>query len=140
MKRYTKPIHLPKPSRRPSDSGALALINVVFLLLMFLLVAGTLRPPMPEDFAWAETTNDGGQGNIREGLVLTHSGDVWFEGETVVPEETDALAATLAGRSDQVILQVDKRTDVKLVAELAERLSVAGIRQLSLVTVEAEQP
>ena len=53
MKRYTKPIHLQelKPHRRADSS--LALINVVFLLLLFLLVSGTLRPPcrvLPEDF------------------------------------------------------------------------------------------
>ena len=50
MKRYTKPIHLQelKPHRRADSS--LALINVVFLLLLFLLVSGTLRPPLPETY------------------------------------------------------------------------------------------
>ena len=87
MKRYTKPIHLQelKPHRRADSS--LALINVVFLLLLFLLVSGTLRPPLPEGFDWAETQQNDGSGKLEGSLVLDRAGTVWFDGEVLAYDD-----------------------------------------------------
>lgn len=140
MKRYTKPIHLPKAITKQSDGGALALINVVFLLLLFLLVAGTLRPPMPEDFAWAETTSDAGNGDISQSFVLTRNGEIWFEGRLLEAGESQQVLEDLAGRSDVLSVQVDRHTRMEDVGALADRLKQLGLKRLTLVTVEAVRP
>ncbi|MBN9670386.1 ExbD/TolR family protein [Roseibium aggregatum] len=140
MKRYTKPIHLPKTMPQRSDNSALALINVAFLLLLFLLVAGTLRPPLPEDFAWAETSTGSGQGDIQNGLVLTKTGDLWFEGRLLSVEETEDLLKAIAANAERVSVQVDKRAEMAAVAGLADRLRGHGVKELSLVTIEADGP
>ncbi|MEO0980753.1 MAG: hypothetical protein AAFY24_26070, partial [Pseudomonadota bacterium] len=93
MKRYTKPIHLPKPLPSRSADSSLALINVVFLLLLFLLVSGTLRPPLPDAFEWAETTETDGEGEVRNTLVLTRAGALWFEGEVLDEAGVDGFFA-----------------------------------------------
>jgi len=138
MKRYTKPIHLPKPMPQRSDGSALALINVVFLLLLFLLVAGTLRPPLPEDFDWAETTSDSGRGDIQGSLVLTQSGEIWFEGGPRAQAEAEDVFRSIAEKTDRLSVQVDKRADIAAVARLANRLKEHGIERLTLVTIEAD--
>ncbi len=137
MKRYTKPIHLQEliPHRRADAS--LALINIVFLLLLFLLVAGTLRPPMPDGFEWAETTSDTGSGNIQGSLVLARSGEVWLDGERLKGEEFLKYLKSVSVTTDRLSLQVDKRTPMRDVTALAELLKAGGIRHLTLVTVEA---
>ncbi|TYC50431.1 hypothetical protein FMN50_23470 [Rhodobacterales bacterium] len=136
MRRYTKPIHLPKAISKRSDSGALALINVVFLLLMFLLIAGTLRPTMPEDFAWAETTSASGTGDITQSLALTRTGELWFEGRALSEDEIADVIERLAGNTTHLSVQVDKRTRMEDIAGFAERVKAHGVQRLTLVTVE----
>ncbi|MES0882277.1 ExbD/TolR family protein [Roseibium sp. SCP14] len=140
MKRYTKPIHLPKPLvHRPADSS-LALINVVFLLLLFLLVAGTLRPPLPEDFEWAETTVEEGSGDIQRALVLTKDGELWFEGEPLDRQGVADFLKNLGNNAGHLSIQVDKRAKMAEIASLADLFQANGVRRLTLVTVEKEQP
>ncbi|MEM9634345.1 MAG: biopolymer transporter ExbD [Pseudomonadota bacterium] len=140
MKRYTKPIHLPKPlAHRPADSS-LALINVVFLLLLFLLVAGTLRPPLPEDFEWAETTVEEGSGDIQRTLVLTRTGELWFDGVPLDRQGVADFLESLGSEVGHLSIQVDKRAKMAEIASLADLLQTHGVRRMTLVTVEKEQP
>lgn len=140
MKRYTKPIHLPKPLPSRSADSSLALINVVFLLLLFLLVSGTLRPPLPDAFEWAETTETDGEGQVRNTLVLTRTGDIWFEGEVLDEAGVDGFLADLAGQKRTLSVQVDRHAQMADVARLAKRMRTAGVERLSFVTIEAEEP
>lgn len=140
MKRYTKPIHLQELIPHRKADSSLALINVVFLLLLFLLVAGTLRPPLPEDFAWAETINQDGTSNIQGGLVLTRDGAVWADGRQLNDKDLEAHLKTVAGASDRLTVQVDKRARMEAVAALAALARSSGLQALSLVTVEAGGP
>lgn len=140
MKRYTKPIHLPKPLPSRSADSSLALINVVFLLLLFLLVSGTLRPPLPDAFEWAETTETTGEGQVRNTLVLTRSGEIWFAGEVLDDAGFADFLDEGAGTSDTLSVQVDRHAQMEDVAQLANSLRAAGIRRLSFVTIEAEDP
>jgi len=138
MKRYTKPIHLQELTPHRRADSALPLINVVFLLLLFLLVSGTLRPPLPEDFSWAETTRNEGAGNIRGGLVLTRGGEVWFEGRLLDDDELTTVLEQAARSSDLLTLQVDKRTRMEAVAAVAAEARSSGFGRLTLVTIEVD--
>ncbi|WP_269582308.1 biopolymer transporter ExbD [Roseibium sp. Sym1] len=140
MKRYTKPIHLQEliPHRRADSS--LALINVVFLLLLFLVVSGTLRPPLPDGFDWAETTQGEGASSIQGGLVLTLDGGVWVDGSRVEREELNKYLAEAARSSDRLTVQVDKRARMEFVAALAKQARSSGLTALTLVTVQADGP
>jgi len=140
MKRYTKPIHLQELIPHRKADSSLALINVVFLLLLFLLVSGTLRPSLPEDFAWAETSNREGASNIRGGLVLTSDGSFWADGEQLDDQALSAHLQVAAEASDRLTVQVDKRARMEAVAALAEHARASGLKGLSLVTVEAGGP
>ncbi|MET1415363.1 biopolymer transporter ExbD [Roseibium sp. HPY-6] len=140
MKRYTKPIHVPKPlSDRKADSS-LALINVVFLLLLFLLVSGTLRPPLPEEFEWAETIDQSGKGDIQNSLAVSKEGTVWFEGAELDDQELNELLERLSTQTDKLSVQVDRRAKMAAIAANAERFRAAGIRQLNFITIEMDQP
>ncbi|WP_299470971.1 biopolymer transporter ExbD [uncultured Roseibium sp.] len=138
MKRYTKPIHVPKPLTERKADSSLALINVVFLLLLFLLVSGTLRPPLPEEFEWAETIEKSGEGDIQNSLVISKEGTVWFEGAELDDQALNELLTRLGNQTDKLSIQVDRRAKMAAVAANAERFRTAGIRQLSFITIETE--
>ena len=139
MKRYTKPIHVPKPLAHRRADSSLALINVVFLLLLFLLVAGTLRPPLPDKFEWAETKSESGEGNIQNSLVLTSSGSLWFGGDELDDHGLSEFLAEASGSIESMSVQVDRRAKMRAVATLAQRLRAAGVKKLSFITIEADQ-
>lgn len=140
MKRYSKPIHLPKPVAGLKRDSSLALINVVFLLLVFLLVSGTLRPTLPEGFEWAETSSDNGAGSSQGSFVLDREGQMWFDGKQLTGSDLETLLPELTGSAGRLIVQVDKRADMAAIAGLADRLKAAGLSKLTLITVEAGQP
>jgi biopolymer transport protein ExbD len=140
MKRYTKPIHLQELTPHRRADSALPLINVVFLLLLFLLVSGTLRPPLPEDFAWAETARGEGAGNIRGGLVLTRDGEVWYEGRLLENEDLTGFLGQAARAGDSLTLQVDKRARMDAVASVAAEARSSGLGRLTLMTIEVDGP
>ncbi|NKX67041.1 MULTISPECIES: ExbD/TolR family protein [Stappiaceae] len=140
MKRYTKPIHLQelKPHRRADSS--LALINVVFLLLLFLLVSGTLRPPLPEGFDWAETQQNDGSGKLEGSLVLDRAGTVWFDGEVLAYDDLGPFLEARQSDRTHMVVQVDKRARMEAISALADRLKAGGVKRLTLMTVEAGAP
>jgi biopolymer transport protein ExbD len=137
MKRYSKPIHLPELVSGPKRDSSLALINVVFLLLVFLLVSGTLRPPLPNDFDWAETTEDSGGGSLQGSLVLDRNGALWHDGKHLQEKEIDRILAEAAVNSGKLSLQVDRRARMHAISAVANQARNAGIKTLSLITVEA---
>ncbi|MBG6205437.1 biopolymer transporter ExbD [Roseibium album] len=140
MKRYTKPIHVPKPLAHRRADSSLALINVVFLLLLFLLVAGTLRPPLPDEFEWAETSSESGKGNIQNSLVLTRSGSLWFAGTELDEQGLIDYLAQSPEFKNNMSVQVDRRAKMEAVAQLAQQMRSAGVKNLSFIAIEANEP
>ncbi|GAA0781642.1 hypothetical protein E1180_21205 [Roseibium denhamense] len=140
MRRYTKPIHLPKPPpSRPPDSS-LALINVVFLLLVFLLVSGTLRPPLPDAFEWAETASKTGGGPLQGSFAIDRDGSIWFAGEMIGAEDIVTTVPLAGSGNGTLTVQVDRRAPMAAIAKVTARLEGSGITALSLVTIDAEGP
>ncbi|WP_223422193.1 ExbD/TolR family protein [Tateyamaria pelophila] len=74
----------PAPPRRPRDT-TIALINVVFLMLIFFLVAGTVAPPLDPDLALVETSDLEGR-EPPDALVLRADGTLSFRGVTTDPQ------------------------------------------------------
>jgi len=138
MKRYTKPIHLPEIVRRRKADSSLALINVAFLLLLFLIVAGTLRPSLPDDFQWAQTAAETGAASIQGTLVLDQDGSVFLDGQRLEGAGRQTRLENLSALTDEVVIQVDRRTRMGALSSLAAELRSLGVRKVSLITVEAE--
>ena len=90
---------LPRPQRRARGANILPLINVVFLLLMFIVLAGVVRSPDP----FALTPPVAGQGHDGEApdpdvtLYVSAAGQVRFRdtaGEEAALAQITRLAAT----------------------------------------------
>lgn len=121
-------MRLAPPHRRQGGEPTIGLINVVFLLLVFFLIAGSLAPApdaslrllsIPEGIAQAPA----------DALVLTAEGMVLHRGQPVDP------AVHVAGLSDPALVRVmpDRAAPAGLLVELADRLIAAGAERVVLL-------
>ncbi|WP_424985207.1 ExbD/TolR family protein [Microbulbifer sp. S227A] len=74
----------PALPRKPRDA-TIAMINVIFLMLIFFLIAGTVAPPLDPDLALVDTAGLEGR-EPPDALVLHRDGSLSFRGDATTPE------------------------------------------------------
>jgi biopolymer transport protein ExbD len=123
-----------------SEAGILPLINVVFLLLIFFMLAGRLtqaapfsvEPPVSQEAAAAERPTPEAP---REAAVLVAAdGRLALNGRPLEPAALKAaLAAQLAAHPNlPVSLKADGDAEAAAVVAVMETLRDAGVRRLQL--------
>lgn len=91
-------MRLKRSSKRTmaSDDGLIPMINIVFLLLVFFMVAGAIRPVEPLDITPPESARTGDQ-NATHVVHLAMDGSLAFDGRVVSePEFEQAVSRLLA--------------------------------------------
>lgn len=132
-------------NKRETNDRLIPLINVVFLMLIFFLLAGSIRPPVPFDIRLPISQSE--QIRTKESLVVMvgADGQISIEGKLLEGERAeglrDVLAAQWAAIESTANLQLRKveiRADQMLpVAKLSLILSAisgAGADEISLIT------
>lgn len=133
-------VDLSSPVPAPSEVDAsLPLINLVFLILISLLLAGTLRPPLPTGFEMAETILSEGQVRPQLRLVMAENGKLWSDGEPITMAAVSGVAQHFAPMLDTPLpVLIDRRASVQNIAALTSTLQSAGVAEVTLVIVQAE--
>ncbi|AGA91508.1 biopolymer transport protein [Thioflavicoccus mobilis 8321] len=131
----------PRPWHRPREPIG-PLVDIVFLLLIFFLLAGTLEPVLPLAVAPPHATRPGVplDGPIR--VQLAADGRLGLDGQVVSDAAlATAIGARLAGTEPPPAVQVEADGDASsgAVLDLLGRLRTAGAERLALVTI-AESP
>jgi len=133
----------PLPRRqRTSEENVLPLINIVFLLLIFFMIAGALssaapfelRPPRAGEApdVPAPTGAD---------IALAHDNRIAFAGETVALEELPERVRRWAednGGNTVLTLRADGRGDSERLLAVIDALREAGVEQVRLLAVGGE--
>lgn len=130
-------MHFQPPRPRNQEERILPLINVVFLLLIFFMLAGRLAASDPFEIA-PPTSQSEGPAAQQELLV-----QVGADGRLALDNremEADALKAAVAERMETaegagVRLKAHSRAAATEVVEVMELLREAGVRKLQLLTV-----
>ncbi len=150
----------PDSGRRPPLEPVLPLINVVFLLLIFFMVAGQLAPRPEGDVDAPDSASADTKENLEQFmLVLDKEGRLLHQGEPVdgarVGElirehRAAALAATTAQPNGNRPADTDAKEPVRLMADAGTRLSTlrdsletlrdAGVEEVRLVTRSKSTP
>ena len=126
-----------RPRPRNDDERILPLINVVFLLLIFFMLAGRFSAADPFQIDPPRSASDG-VATERDILVLVGAdGRLALDGEII---EEAALGAAVANRLSpdkkvQLWLKADGGAETTRVVEVMELLRAAGAQRLRLLTV-----
>jgi len=121
--------------RMDGEAGLLPLINMVFLLLAFFLIAGQLTPAAPFAVTPPEQTGAPVERSAPAIIHIARDGALAINGARIQPgaigPAIDALEAP-AGTDIRVV--ADAETDASRVIALLERLRERGIEAAHLVT------
>lgn len=120
---------------RSKPEPTIALINIVFLMLVFFMVAGTLAPPMDPDVTLVNTRELDGK-EPSNALVILEDGDLRFRGNSIADP-----SGYLAQLQDPTIARImpDRNAPARAVLSLARQLKQAGVEKVLIVTEKALQ-
>lgn len=117
---------------RKDREPTIALINIVFLMLIFFLVAGTLAPPLDADLKLVSTADLEGTPPA-DALVIHADGRLTHRGAPVVSAEA-FLAMLPEEARGRVRLVPDRDLDAKELVSLGRSLRAAGAEQVIIIT------
>ncbi len=124
-------------SRLDTDDGVLPLINVVFLLLIFFMLAGRLSSADPFEIAPPDSVSEGEPSETPSLILVAADGRMALDGEELPLERlVERLApATEGGEARELRVKADGRVEASVVVDLLGRLDQAGIGKVMLLTL-----
>lgn len=129
----------PPRSREPDLTS---LINIVFLILIFFIVAGTLRPFSEPDIELVQTEPDTQGVPSPTRLVVHADGSLSYMGAVT---DTAALGEQLSGLTDEdkakpFIIVSDGRVNARELLTVADAVRRQGIKAISVLTEKKREP
>lgn len=121
----------PKPANRGEPT--IALINIVFLMLIFFLIAGTLVPPQPEQLELI-ATSEAENAPPPDTLFINSEGELMQASGPVTVEEF--MAAQDEGST--IRIAADRNLAAAKLIEVAAKLREAGADRVVVVTERAQ--
>lgn len=118
------------PPRRAAQEPMAPMINVVFLLLIFFMLAARMAPPDPYETTPPEATGGLPEGRVE--LFLSPEGEFAFgdaRGEAALSAIGEARAAA------PVLLRADGGMEAAILARALKALAEAGLDPVELVTL-----
>jgi biopolymer transport protein ExbD len=128
------------PRPKSDDERILPLINVVFLLLIFFMLAGQLAATDPFDIEPPSSASENEPGAADIVVLIGADGRLGLDGAILDAGLRAALAARAGDgfRMPEVRVKADGRTPATRVVEVMELMREAGVKKLRLLTVPAE--
>lgn len=129
-------LEAPESRARSLDEKIIPMINIIFLLLVFFLIAGNLSELVREDVVPPRSSSGGVAVAAPAAWVLARDGTVIVDGREMTLEE---VAGWLAGpgtpRPRRIVLRADGATRSALLLPLMDLLRDRGVEKIALVTI-----
>lgn len=122
-----------KPRQRSKREPTIALINIVFLMLVFFMVAGTLAQPLDPELKLVKTKELDGIAPP-DALVVHADGRLSYRGADVASAEAYLSAREAEGEEIAVRLVPDRDLDAGALVTLTAELRRAGAARVLVVT------
>ena len=120
------------PAKKPEPT--IALINIVFLMLIFFLIAGTLAPPLDKDLTLVSTAGLEGR-EPPDALVVHADGTTTWRGQPI--DTADAVARSQEEEDNgesAMRLVPDRDLPATKLLEIANDLRSNGAKRIFVVT------
>ncbi len=115
------------------------LINIVFLILIFFLVASTVRPFSDRDIRLADSSESKGAGAGTRMAVLRRDGTKYLGGELVTEDELRQQFRSWAAEPQRgVTLVADRNMPASQLVAVVTLANAAGIKNVKLLTRKAQ--
>ena len=110
------------------------LVNVVFLLLIFIMLTGSLisQPVMKVDLPRAFTSEAVKPLNLE--VLITADNSAYLNGKVVTDAELKAAFAQLAKRKLTVLIKADRRAQLGRAVVIWDMARSAGVSQVNIAT------
>lgn len=121
--------------RKKKSEPTIALINIVFLMLIFFLVAGTVAQPLDSELRLVETADLEGR-EPPDAIVIREDGTATYRGTALI--DVTGFAARL--KTEQLLrvkVVPDRALDASRLVEVSRNLRAAGARSVVIVTERA---
>jgi biopolymer transport protein ExbD len=125
-------------SHRTSEENVLPLINIVFLLLIFFMIAGALSVTAPFPLDPPATRAAAASEAPREGVAIGADGELAFGGDVIRLDQLGARVATWREESNgNALLSVraDEAAGTGHLLEVIEVLRDAGVESFRLLSI-----
>ncbi|SEF98610.1 biopolymer transport protein ExbD [Thalassococcus halodurans] len=117
---------------RKEREPTIALINIVFLMLIFFLVAGTIAPPLDTDLKLVRTA-DIDTSALSDALVVHENGDMTHKGKAVT--SADNYIAPLKDEARATVRIIpDRNLPAETLVRIGRELRAAGAGRVLIVT------
>lgn len=118
------------------DESIIPLINVVFLLLIFFLVAGSLTETVTQGIVPPRSTSSLDQKADGQGLSMNAQGQLYWLGQETTVVQLEALWSALdLNTFSKLPLSVDAKTRSDKVLALLDKLQEMGVHQVKISTI-----
>lgn len=133
-------IDFDEPRRRPPYETMVPLINVVFLLLIFFLLAGTMEPSEPVNVNLPSGVISDKNTRLPATLYLDEDGFVWIGKKMIPPELSGVMMKDFlkSQGTDRVAIKADRDAPADDLLTVMESLRLAGVKQVTLETAQAQ--
>ncbi|WP_244423600.1 ExbD/TolR family protein [Nitratireductor pacificus] len=135
-------MRLARPRAARERESTVTLINIVFLMLIFFLVAGTLTPPLDGEVTLISTT-DAERSEPPGALFVTRDGALRVKGAEVDAAGFVAQRRAQSEAPDSETLEITVAADRDLPAsrlvDIVGALKAAGASKISIITERAGQ-
>jgi biopolymer transport protein ExbD len=121
--------------RAAREPDLTSLINIVFLILIFFIVAGTLRPFSSRDIELVKISKEAAAASVPGRLVIHQDGSIQVSGKNLtLPELAGAIAAGWRPSFGKpYTMVVDGRAPGSKILEVSRALQAAGIKDISVM-------
>ncbi len=113
----------------------IALINIVFLMLIFFMIAGTLAPPIDKDLTLVTTADLEGR-EPPDTLVAHADGRLSLRGQPVA-DATSYIVGLSPEAREVVKIVPDQALSARELVQLGNALRAAGAQRVVLITERA---
>ena len=116
------------------------MINLVFLLLIFFMLAGALRTPDPFDVEAPAGRGESPAAGRDAVVLIGRDGRLAFDGVETDAKGLGEMVSARAGRQPSLVvrLKADGRTPTPRVIEVMELMRDAGVKRLLLLSLEPD--
>lgn len=122
------------PKSKPTREPTIALINIVFLMLIFFLIAGTIAPSGTPDIELVSLAERDGVAPA-ETLAIYPDGRTVWQGVEIAPQSFEVQAED----TEDAVLRLlpDRTLPAWMLLDIAATLEARGITDLRVVTERA---